>query len=156
MRVLELMDEKTRGQALQDDEPDRRGIFTSNVLSIGQGHSIALFFTGPRHAGENLREVCLAGHLRTRVTPQRLLRSSQGTGAWRPLLRFPLTTRLQHRFRVLLGTNVRQDVCQALEEHVAAGGTGQRVLISVIQHATQGVHNSRHASVVAIGRHPSK
>jgi hypothetical protein len=57
MRVLELKNEKTRGQALQDDEPDRRGIFTSNVLSIGQGRSIALFFTGPRHAGENLREV---------------------------------------------------------------------------------------------------
>jgi hypothetical protein len=57
MRVLELKDEKTRDQALHEDEPDRRGIFTSNVLSIGQGHSIALFFTGPRHAGENLREV---------------------------------------------------------------------------------------------------
>jgi transposase len=57
MRVVELMNEKTRQQALRDDEPDRRGIFTSNILSIGNGHSIALFFTGPRHAGENLRQV---------------------------------------------------------------------------------------------------
>jgi hypothetical protein len=57
MRVVELMNEKTRQQALREDEPDRRGIFTSNILSIGNGHSIALFFTGPRHAGENLRQV---------------------------------------------------------------------------------------------------
>jgi len=57
MRVLELMNEKTRPQALGDEDPQRRGTFTSNILSIGNGHSIALFFTGPRHAGENLREV---------------------------------------------------------------------------------------------------
>jgi transposase len=57
MRVLELMDEETRRQVLQDGDPDRRGIFTSGIVSIGNGHSIALFFTGPRHAGENLREV---------------------------------------------------------------------------------------------------
>jgi hypothetical protein len=57
MRVLELMDEKKRGEVLPEDEPDRRGIFTSNVLSIGEGHSVALFFTGTRHAGENLRQV---------------------------------------------------------------------------------------------------
>jgi hypothetical protein len=57
MRVLELMNENKRGAALPEDEPDRRGIFTSNVLSIGEGQSVALFFTGRRHAGENLREV---------------------------------------------------------------------------------------------------
>jgi len=58
-RILELMEEKTRHQALRDDDPDRRGIFTSCILSTGNGHSIALYFTGPRHAGENLREVLL-------------------------------------------------------------------------------------------------
>ena len=57
MRVLELMDEKTRSQALNEGDPDRRGIFTSSIVSIGNGHSMALFFTGTRHAGENLREV---------------------------------------------------------------------------------------------------
>jgi hypothetical protein len=57
MRILELMDEKTRRQALREEEPDRCGIFTTNILSISQGHSIALFFTGPQHAGENLRDV---------------------------------------------------------------------------------------------------
>jgi hypothetical protein len=59
MRVLELMDEKSRGQALRDDDPQRRGIFTTGIVSVGEGHSLALFFTGPRHAGENLREVLL-------------------------------------------------------------------------------------------------
>ena len=57
MRILELMNERTRQQALSDGDPDRRGIFTSNILSISEGHSIGLFFTGTRHAGENLREV---------------------------------------------------------------------------------------------------
>ena len=59
MRVLELMDEKARGQALREDDPQRRGIFTTGIVSTAEGHSVALFFTGPRHAGENLREVLL-------------------------------------------------------------------------------------------------
>jgi transposase len=57
MRVLELMNEETRAAVVQESDPDRRGIFTSGIVSIGNGHSIALFFTGTRHAGENLREV---------------------------------------------------------------------------------------------------
>lgn len=57
MRVLELMDEDTRSQALAENDPDRCGIFTSSIVSVAEGHSIALFFTGTRHAGENLREV---------------------------------------------------------------------------------------------------
>ena len=59
MRVLELMDEKSHGQALREDDPQRRGIFTTGIVSTADGHSLALFFTGPRHAGENLREVLL-------------------------------------------------------------------------------------------------
>ena len=58
-RILELMDPTTRREALGDDDPDRRGVFTTCVLSTGNGHSIALYFTGPRHAGENLRELLL-------------------------------------------------------------------------------------------------
>ena len=53
------MDEKTRGQALREDDPQRHGIFTTGIVSVADGYSIALFFTGPRHAGENLREVLL-------------------------------------------------------------------------------------------------
>ncbi len=36
---------------------ERKGIFTSGIVSTGDGHTIALFFTGRRHAGENLAEV---------------------------------------------------------------------------------------------------
>jgi hypothetical protein len=57
MRILELMNEKTRHEALRDGDPERCGIFTSSILSICQGHSIGLYFTGLRHAGENLRSV---------------------------------------------------------------------------------------------------
>src|SRR5437763_11358179 len=36
---------------------DRTGQFTSGIVSTRQGHRIALFFTGRRHAGENLAQV---------------------------------------------------------------------------------------------------
>jgi transposase len=58
-RILELRDPTIRREALGDDDPDRCGVFTTCVLSTGNGHSIALYFTGPRHAGENLRELLL-------------------------------------------------------------------------------------------------
>jgi hypothetical protein len=32
-------------------------VFTSGIVSVGEGHKIALYFTGGRHAGENLAEV---------------------------------------------------------------------------------------------------
>lgn len=37
--------------------PDRKGVFTSAIVSILDDLRIALFFTGPRHAGENLAAV---------------------------------------------------------------------------------------------------
>jgi transposase len=37
------------------DNPDRTGIFTSGIVSLVEQRQIALFFTGRRHAGENLR-----------------------------------------------------------------------------------------------------
>src|SRR4029077_7688641 len=33
------------------------GVFTSGIVSIGEGQRIALFFTGRKHAGENLADV---------------------------------------------------------------------------------------------------
>jgi len=33
------------------------GVFTSGIVSIGQGWKIALYFTGRQHAGENLADV---------------------------------------------------------------------------------------------------
>ena len=52
-RVLSLMEENSR----QEDGNARKGIFTTGVLSIAGGQKIALFFTGRKHAGENLKEV---------------------------------------------------------------------------------------------------
>jgi hypothetical protein len=37
--------------------PDRTGIFTSGIVSVGEGRRIALFFTGRKHAGENLEDL---------------------------------------------------------------------------------------------------
>jgi hypothetical protein len=48
MRVLTLKREA-------DDK--RTGVFTSGIVSVGQERKIALYFTGSRHAGENLAEV---------------------------------------------------------------------------------------------------
>jgi transposase len=39
------------------DRPERTGVFTSGIVSILEGRRIALFFTGHRHAGENLAAV---------------------------------------------------------------------------------------------------
>src|SRR5271165_2999712 len=33
------------------------GVFTSGIVSVGEGWKIALYFTGSRHAGENIAEV---------------------------------------------------------------------------------------------------
>jgi hypothetical protein len=48
MRVLMLK---------RDPSDERSGVFTSGIVSVGEGHKIALYFTGGRHAGENLAEV---------------------------------------------------------------------------------------------------
>jgi transposase len=39
------------------DPPDRKGVFTSGIISTREGQRIALFFTGRKHAGENLSAV---------------------------------------------------------------------------------------------------
>jgi hypothetical protein len=58
MRILELTVKLNHGEPLRDDQPDRRGVFTTNILSMSADRpTISLFFTGPRHSGENLREL---------------------------------------------------------------------------------------------------
>lgn len=57
MRVLELMDPNTRREAFEDLSPQRSGVFTSAIVSINLQRTIALFFTGAQHAGENLTDV---------------------------------------------------------------------------------------------------
>lgn len=57
MKVLQLT-RKQRAAALADDADGRRtGVFTSGIVATHTGHQIALFFTGVRHAGENLAAV---------------------------------------------------------------------------------------------------
>jgi transposase len=57
MKVLELTVEQ-RAAAIGDEEADERtGIFTSGIVATAEGHRIALFFTGAKHAGENLSDV---------------------------------------------------------------------------------------------------
>jgi hypothetical protein len=56
VKILELMGD--RGRQVDDElDPSRTGMFTSGVVSTRDGHRMALFFSGRRHAGENLAEV---------------------------------------------------------------------------------------------------
>jgi len=57
MKVLELTADQ-RAAAIGGEEADERtGIFTSGIVATAEGHRIALFFTGAKHAGENLSDV---------------------------------------------------------------------------------------------------
>jgi transposase len=61
VQVLELTKKKKEHQPLREDDPERTGVFTTSVLSLAEDRpTIALFFTGPYHAGENLRELLTA------------------------------------------------------------------------------------------------
>jgi hypothetical protein len=54
MRVLSL----DRSAASDVDiAAERTGVFTSGIVSIGEGYRIGLYFTGRKHAGENLADV---------------------------------------------------------------------------------------------------
>jgi len=49
-KILELAKEMT-------EKSDRKGMFTTGVVSITEGRKIALFLTGQKHAGENLADL---------------------------------------------------------------------------------------------------
>ena len=65
MRVLALRRESPPASAAtaqskaneEGIDPDRTGVFTSGIVSTREGRKIALFFTGRKHAGENLADV---------------------------------------------------------------------------------------------------
>ena len=67
MRILAVMGVRRRellaAGALED--PERTGIFTTGIVSITAAGPIALFFTGRKHAGENLTAL-----LKRRATPR--------------------------------------------------------------------------------------
>lgn len=59
-RILEFMGQRRRQKIANDDlqEPERTGIFTTGILAkTAEERKIALFFTGRRHAGENLAKL---------------------------------------------------------------------------------------------------
>ena len=63
MKILALMGkDQQRGDSGQtatekEENSERTGIFTSGIVSTRAGQKIALFFTGRKHAGENLTDV---------------------------------------------------------------------------------------------------
>jgi transposase len=57
MKVLALTAEQRRAAADDEETDGRTGVFTSGIVATRDGHSIALFFTGRQHAGENLADV---------------------------------------------------------------------------------------------------
>ena len=61
VKILELMGQRGRSEALAgaegEDADQRTGLFTSGVVALRDDHRVALFFSGRRHAGENLAKV---------------------------------------------------------------------------------------------------
>lgn len=58
MCVLSLEKKLKNGEPLLEQAPERRGVFTTGILSRAEGRPIiALFLTGPYHGGENLRDL---------------------------------------------------------------------------------------------------
>jgi transposase len=57
MKILKLTREQRAAMLAKDADEERTGVFTSGIVAIEGGRRIALFFTGARHAGENLAEV---------------------------------------------------------------------------------------------------
>jgi transposase len=98
IRILELMGKGPPGpegeqkeDRAEGEEPDadRIGVFTSGIVSTREGRKIALFFTGRKHAGENLAEVLaqraadlgppIQMWMRCRAMYRRICRSSSRT-----------------------------------------------------------------------------
>ncbi|HKB34955.1 MAG TPA: IS66 family transposase [Gemmataceae bacterium] len=60
IKILELLGQRPRGAGNEEagaDADERTGLFTSGVVALRDGHQVALFFSGRRHAGENLAAV---------------------------------------------------------------------------------------------------
>ena len=62
MKILALMQNND-----QQDQSQRKGIFTTGILSMVNNQKIALFFTGRKHAGENMAD--LLQHRQSDLSP---------------------------------------------------------------------------------------
>ncbi|MGA2035702.1 MAG: IS66 family transposase [Thermoguttaceae bacterium] len=77
VKILELMGERANEPVLAEESPedlasketsDRKGMFTSGIVSSKGDRKIALFFSGRKHAGENLADV-LAERVKALAAP---------------------------------------------------------------------------------------
>jgi transposase len=69
VKILEMMGKRAEQKSLVEDvmsdddtsekSLERRGLFTTGIVSSWEGRQIALFFSGRKHAGENLKDVLL-------------------------------------------------------------------------------------------------
>ncbi|MCP4623116.1 MAG: transposase, partial [bacterium] len=57
MKILALMQQND-----QQDQSERKGIFTTGIVSTINDQKIALFYTGRKHAGENLADLLQQRH----------------------------------------------------------------------------------------------
>ncbi|MQY76000.1 MAG: IS66 family transposase [Spirochaeta sp.] len=55
MKILELM--KIDDEKYEEEKRSRSGMFTTGILSVFNERKIALFFTGRKHAGENMMDL---------------------------------------------------------------------------------------------------
>ena len=55
MKILDLVPREP--EEAEEGSDERTGVFTSGIVSTAGGRNIALFFTGRKHAGENLHRV---------------------------------------------------------------------------------------------------
>jgi transposase len=55
--TAEVPAEDSTEDLTKEPGPDRTGMFTTVIVATGAGHKIALFLSGRRHAGENLKDV---------------------------------------------------------------------------------------------------
>ena len=59
MTILSMPETEQEAQGGNDpsESPERTGVFTTGIVSEGEGHKVALFCTGRKHAGENMDDV---------------------------------------------------------------------------------------------------
>jgi len=57
MKILAMMNLEDSPDGEEQDKDKRSGLFTTGILSVKDDLRIALYFTGRKHAGENLRDL---------------------------------------------------------------------------------------------------
>ena len=79
MKILDYMGKRREQSQESMEETLRVGTFTSGIVSTGETQKIALFFTGKKHAGENLQDVLKARALELAPPIQMCDASSRNT-----------------------------------------------------------------------------